>query len=270
MSWPEDIAPGGRIWFDSFYCLWDSFRSQIPFLTVLDTYSVVDMLKGLLNIYEAQGWLPDCHMSLCKGYTQGGSNADIVLADGYQKIRDADVDWNLAYEAVVKDAEEEPYDWCCEGGGGLDSWRRLGYIPVQDFDYKGFGTMTRSISRALEYSYNDFAISRMAGLGLGSDINVEKYQDSSGNWRNLFKADQTSSLFNGSDTGRLHWILSTQVSQSDLGVSGPAALLQPRQRSKLRLLSAEQRIRDLREQYLGILFLRAPRPSGSHRHVRRP
>ena len=198
---PEAIAPDGRIWFDSFYCLWDSFRSQIPFLTVLDTYSVIDMLKGLLNIYEAQGWLPDCHMSLCKGYTQGGSNADIILADGYQKIRDAGVDWDLAYEAVVKDAEEEPYDWCCEGRGGLDSWKRLGYIPVQDFDYKGFGTMTRSISRTLEYSYNDFVISRMAALGLGSDTDVEKYQDSSSNWRKLFKPEQNSSLFNGSDTG---------------------------------------------------------------------
>lgn len=198
---PEDIAPDGRIWFDSFYCLWDSFRSQIPFLTVTDTYSVVEMLKGLLHIYKAQGWLPDCHMSLCKGYTQGGSNADNILSDGYQKIKDADVDWSLAYEAVVKDAEEEPYDWCCEGRGGLDSWKRLGYIPLQDFDYKGFGTMTRSLSRTLEYSYNDFAISRMAAGGLGDETDVQKYQTSSSNWQNLFRADQNSSLFNGTDTG---------------------------------------------------------------------
>ena len=67
------------------------------------------MLKGLLNIYEHQGWLPDCHMSLCKGYTQGGSNADNVFADAFLKIKDSDVDWSLAYQAVVKDAEEEPY-----------------------------------------------------------------------------------------------------------------------------------------------------------------
>ncbi|RMY60167.1 hypothetical protein D0864_13129 [Hortaea werneckii] len=208
------------IWFDSFYCLWDSFRSQIPFLTVVDTQSVVEMVKGLLNIYRFQGWLPDCHMSeltrqrtpmekvsadlefvlgLCKGFTQGGSNADIVLADAFAKINHSDIDWSLAYEAVVKDAEVEPYDWCCEGRGGLDSWKRLGYIPVQDFDYKGFGTMTRSISRTLEYSYNDFCISRIAA-GLGNHIEAEKYQHRSRNWLNLFRGDQTS-FINGSDTG---------------------------------------------------------------------
>jgi len=92
-----------------FPSIWDLFRSQLPFLTVIDTPAVVQMLSGLLNIYEYQGWLPDCHMSLCKGYTQGGSNADNVFADAYLKINDSGIDWRLAYEAVVKDAEEEPY-----------------------------------------------------------------------------------------------------------------------------------------------------------------
>lgn len=67
------------------------------------------MLQGLLNIYEIQGWLPDCHMTLNKGYTQGGSNADVVMADAYQKINSSKIDWHKVYEAVVKDAEEEPF-----------------------------------------------------------------------------------------------------------------------------------------------------------------
>lgn len=46
---------------------------------------------------------------LCKGYTQGGSNADNVMADAYLKINSTDIDWALAYQAVVKDAEVEPY-----------------------------------------------------------------------------------------------------------------------------------------------------------------
>lgn len=44
-------------------------------------------------------------MSLCKGFTQGGSNADIVLADSYVKNITQDVDWATGYEAVVSDAE---------------------------------------------------------------------------------------------------------------------------------------------------------------------
>lgn len=60
--------------------------------------------------------------------------------------------------------------------------------------------MTRSISRTLEYSYNDFVISQIgAGLG-GRGGDVEKYTTRSGNWKNLFKDDQTSSLNASSPT----------------------------------------------------------------------
>lgn len=61
------------------------------------------------------------------------------------------------------------------------------------------GTMTRSISRTLEYSYNDFCISRIAA-GLGDHTGAEKYQHRSRNWLNLYRSDQTS-FVNGSDTG---------------------------------------------------------------------
>lgn len=71
---------------------------------------------------------------------------------------------------------------------------------MQDFDYKGFGTMTRSISRTLEYSYNDFCISQIAA-GLNNTADQEKYIEASGNWENLYKSDQVSLLANGTNTG---------------------------------------------------------------------
>lgn len=190
----------GEPYFDSFYCIWDLFRSQMPFLTILDPVAVAQQIRSLISTYEHEGWLPDCRMSLCKGLTQGGSNADNVLADAYLKgIKDG-IDWQKGYEAVKKDAEVEPFDWSNEGRGGLDSWKRLGYIPVSDFDYKGFGTMTRSVSRTLEYSYNDFCISQIAG-GLDKSNEQEKFIESSQNWLNLFRADRTSFLSGGKDTG---------------------------------------------------------------------
>ncbi|QDS77795.1 hypothetical protein FKW77_005545 [Venturia effusa] len=195
---PQDYTGENPMWksnepyFDSFYCLWDSFRSQIPFLVLFDPIEAARMIRSLIDTYKHEGWLPDCRMTFSKGYTQGGSNADVVLADAYVKGLKENIDWNEGYKAVVKDAEVEPFDWCCQGRGGLDSWKTLGYIPVQDFDYKGFGTMTRSISRTLEYSYNDFVISLMAaGLG-GREADVEKYQKSSGNWLNLYNPTQNS------------------------------------------------------------------------------
>src|SRR5689334_22263948 len=63
------------------------------------------------------------------GWTQGGSNADIVLADSYVKGLREGVDWATAYEAVVSDAEIEPPNWDIEGRGGLKSWKSVGYIP---------------------------------------------------------------------------------------------------------------------------------------------
>ncbi|PSN70516.1 hypothetical protein BS50DRAFT_599078 [Corynespora cassiicola Philippines] len=204
---PQNYTGENPLWqssepyFDSFYCLWDSFRSQLPFLTILDPTSLTQMVRSLIDTYQHEGWLPDCRMTLCKGYTQGGSNADVVLADAFIKGLNDGIDWNKGYEAVVKDAEVEPYAWSVEGRGGLDSWKTLGYIPTQDFDYKGFGTMTRSVSRTLEYAYNDFCIAEMAlGLG-GREVDVQKYTERSGNWQNLFYADRRSFLFNGSDTG---------------------------------------------------------------------
>lgn len=58
--------------------LWDSFRSQIPFLTIVDPEAVEDMIRSLIDTYVHLGWLPDCRMSLSKGYTQVSSYASIV------------------------------------------------------------------------------------------------------------------------------------------------------------------------------------------------
>ncbi|CBF75442.1 hypothetical protein AN3764.2 [Aspergillus nidulans FGSC A4] len=179
--------------------IWDSFRVQHPLLTIIDPETQSRMVRSLLDTYKHEGYLPDCRMSLCKGWTQGGSNADIVLADAYVKNLTGPIDWSLAYEAMVNDAEKEPLEWSYEGRGGLQSWKRLGYIPYLDFDYLGFGTNSRSISRTVEYAYNDFCVATV-GRGLGKGQEYETYLARSGNWRNLYKKDQTS-FVNGTDTG---------------------------------------------------------------------
>jgi putative alpha-1,2-mannosidase len=183
-------------YFDSFYCIWDMWRVQLPFLTILDPAMMSNMVRSLLDTYKHRGWLPDCMMSNCKGWTQGGSDADNVLVDAYVKNLTG-IDWELAYEAIVNDAENEPLEWSVEGRGGLASWKKLNYIPYLDFDPVGFGTNSRSISRTLEYSYNDFNLATLS-KGLGKNISMQ-YLARSTNWQNLFRADQRSSI-NGIDT----------------------------------------------------------------------
>ncbi|KAJ4293419.1 hypothetical protein N0V90_008702 [Kalmusia sp. IMI 367209] len=202
---PQDYTGENPLWksdepyYDSYYCIWDSFRSIHPLITLLDPHSQTLMVRSLLDIYRHEGKLPDCRMSFCKGFTQGGSNADIVIVDAYLKNITAGIDWNLAYEALVSDAEVEPPNWDIEGRGGLEAWKNLGYIPTENLDLQGVGTETRSISRTVEYAYNDFVIATLA-LALGHTADYNKYLGRSANFYNMYKADQTS-FINGTDTG---------------------------------------------------------------------
>ncbi|PVH83272.1 glycoside hydrolase family 92 protein [Cadophora sp. DSE1049] len=202
---PQDYTGENPLWnstepyFDSFYCIWDSFRSQHPFLTLVDPIEQSRMVRALIDIWKFEGKLPDCRMSLCQGFTQGGSNADVVLADAYVKKLGGDIDWDLAYRAVVSDAEDELERWDYAGRGGLHSWKRLNFIPIHDKDDQGSGLRTRSVSRTVEFAYNDFCIAAMAE-GLKHKEDSRKYLSRAGNWRNLFKSDQNSSI-DGVDTG---------------------------------------------------------------------
>lgn len=158
------------------------------------------MVRTLLDVYRHEGFLPDCRMSLCQGWTQGGSNADVLLVDSYVKGISGGIDWNLAYEAMVKGTEVTPKDWAVEGRGGIHNWNALGYIPKNDNDRNGTGPFTRSISRTVEYAYNDFCIALMAKEMGGHEADVQRYTLSSRNWRHLFKEDQTS-FIGEEDTG---------------------------------------------------------------------
>ncbi|KOS17711.1 putative glycosidase [Escovopsis weberi] len=196
---PQDYTGENQLWdsaepyFDSYYCIWDSYRTTHSLITIIDPHAQALMVRSLIDIYRHEGKLPDCRMSFCKGFTQGGSNADNLLADSFVKGLKDGIDWDTGYEAVVSDAEVEGQIWTVEGRGGLESWKKLGYIPTDDWDPNGYGVFTRSISRTVEYSYNDFCIAEMA-KGLGKTADAEKYLKRSGNWKNMFDPDTRSRL----------------------------------------------------------------------------
>ncbi|KAK2766394.1 alpha-1,2-mannosidase-like protein [Colletotrichum kahawae] len=198
---PQNYTGENPLWeskepyFDSFYCIWDSFRAQHPLLTIIDPEAQTQMVRALVDIYRFVGKLPDCRMSFCKGYSQGGSNADIVIADAYLKNISDGVDWKTAYEAVVSDAEIAPQNFGVEGRGNLESWFGLGYIAKDHMDKISSGPNSRSISRTVEYAYDDFCIAEMA-KGLGFDDDHAKYMQRSANWQNLWNPDQVDLIQN--------------------------------------------------------------------------
>ena len=223
---PQDYTGENPLWnssepyFDSYYCIWDSFRSVHPLISLVDPQTQTRMIRSLIDIYRFEGKLPDCRMSLCKGYTQGGSNADVVIADAYMKGFTTGIDWPTAYAALISDAEDEPADWSVEGRGDLRSWKSLYYVPLDDNDQApSGGPQTRSISRTVEYAYDDFCISLVA-TGFGNTADAEKYRERAGYWENLFLDTQNSSLPDGTDTG-FTGFLQPRLPTGDWGYQDP-------------------------------------------------
>lgn len=204
---PQNYTGENPLWnstepyFDSFYCIWDSFRAQHPLLSIIDPPAQTEMVRALIDIYRFEGKLPDCRMSFCKGFSQGGSNADIVIADAYLKgLGRHSINWTTAYEAVVSDAEIEPPNWGLHGRGNLDSWHTKGYIPWNDDspNQNGTGPPSRTISRGVEYAYDDFCISVLASKLNRPQSEVTKYALRGSNWRNYWNPLQKD-LFRESD-----------------------------------------------------------------------
>ncbi|KAJ7656500.1 alpha-1,2-mannosidase, putative subfamily [Mycena polygramma] len=200
---PTNITGDNPLWesnepyWDSFYCIWDSFRVVHPLYAITAPTAQAEVVRALIDIYRNTGWLPDCRMSLDKGFTQGGSNADSLLSDSYVKGIEAGIDWETGLEAMIKDATVEG-DFSVQGRGGIAARAKLGFVPVGDTSDNppNEGPNTRSASRLLEYAYNDFGIGLVA-KGLGKTTDMEHYYNKSGDWFNIWNPDAANSGFKG-------------------------------------------------------------------------
>ncbi|MGN6377267.1 MAG: GH92 family glycosyl hydrolase [Sphingomonas sp.] len=165
----------GEPYYDDYYTLWDTFRSQWPLLTLIAPDRSRAMLRSLIDIYRHEGWLPDGRSGNITGRTQGGSNADVAIADAFVKgLRG--VDYQTALQAVLKDATVPPEHPRMEGRGGLQDYLSKGYIST---DYERAG------SRTVEYAYDDFAIAQLA-CGLGHGDLARTFAKRAENWTNLW------------------------------------------------------------------------------------
>jgi putative alpha-1,2-mannosidase len=58
---PQNYTGENPLWnstepyFDSFYCIWDSFRAQHPLITIIDPDAQIQMIRSLLDIYRFEG-----------------------------------------------------------------------------------------------------------------------------------------------------------------------------------------------------------------------
>ncbi|MEU7905833.1 GH92 family glycosyl hydrolase [Actinoplanes sp. NPDC049118] len=162
---PHDLT-GENIWWDSprahyedFYTLWDTFRTVNPLLTLIQPRRQADLVQSLVETFTRTGWMPDARIAGHNGYTQGGTNGDVIVADALLKQL-PDIDYATAYRALRKNADVESDD-ALKQGRQLADYKKLGYLPV-DQSGPTMWWSGRSASRTLEYSYNDFCIAAVA------------------------------------------------------------------------------------------------------------
>jgi len=155
----------------SVFSLWDTFRAAHPLYSILFPQRQADFIKTFLLMYQQGGRLPVWELAANETDCMIGYHSVSVIADSWSKgIHDFDS--TLALEAMLKSA----------------NWNHLG-LP----QYKAFGHLTvddepESVSKTLEYAYDDWCIAQFAET-LGDSATAQKYYLRSQGWKHLF--DQT-------------------------------------------------------------------------------
>ncbi len=150
------------------FSLWDTFRALHPLMTILEPDMTNDWIKTFLLHYQQSGRLPVWELWGNETDCMIGYHSVSVISDAYMKgIRGYDAE--LALEAMVASADADLF--------GLDHYRERGYISSED--------KPESVSRTLEYAYDDWCIARMAEAMGKTDI-ADRFYDRSRNWQNVF------------------------------------------------------------------------------------
>jgi predicted alpha-1,2-mannosidase len=192
MLMPSDRTGENPLWkshepyYDDYYAIWDTYRSSGPLLTLIAPDRQRDLIRSLIDIYRHSGYMPDARSGNDNGRTQGGSNANVVIADAWVKGLQG-IDYPTAFQAMLKDASVPPANAQKEGRGGILDYNAKGYITLAD---------ERSGSRTVEYAYDDFAISEVA-CGLGHAEQAKLFASRAHNWENLWDKDLTAEGFKG-------------------------------------------------------------------------
>ncbi|HEY4416509.1 MAG TPA: GH92 family glycosyl hydrolase [Verrucomicrobiae bacterium] len=155
----------------SVFSLWDTFRATHPLFTLIQEKRDSDMINSLLTHYDqsVDHLLPMWELQGNETWCMIGYHAVPVIVDGYLKgVKGFDV--AHAYEAIKTTAMSPDYD-------GLAAYRKLGWVP--------FGKESESLSKTLEYAYDDWCIAQMA-KALGKADDYTYFMKRSGNYTNLY------------------------------------------------------------------------------------
>ena len=150
------------------FSLWDTYRAEHPLFTIIEKKRTNDFIKTFLHQYLNGGKLPV--WELAGNYTgcMIGYHSVSVIADAYLKgIKDYDT--NLAFEVMKHSAMSDKL--------GLKAYKKLGYIPSEE--------ESESVSKTLEYAYDDWCIAQMA-KSLGKKADYKYFIKRAQSYKNIF------------------------------------------------------------------------------------
>jgi predicted alpha-1,2-mannosidase len=154
------------------YCtfsLWDTFRAEHPLLTIVQPQRVDDFVGSMLAHYRQfnQHCLPVWSLAGNETWCMIGIHSIPVIAEAYAKgFRRFDAE--AAYQAMR--------DSMMQDRNFLNEYRKFGYIPT--------GKDKQSVSRSLEYAYDDWCIADMARR-MGKTEDAKLFAERGANYRHL-------------------------------------------------------------------------------------
>lgn len=150
------------------FSLWDTFRAAHPLYTIIEPERSVDFVKTLLAKYDEGGIMPI--WDLASNYTgcMIGYHGVSVIADAYLKGLDG-FDAQKALQAMKHSALQDHL--------GLKSYKELSFIPLE--------IESESVSKTLEYAYDDWTIAQMA-KALGQIEDYHEFIKRAQNYKSVF------------------------------------------------------------------------------------
>lgn len=153
------------------FSIWDTYRAAHPLFTITQQKRTLDFIESFLGIYRETGELPIWELWGNETDCMIGYHATSVINDAYQKGI-TDFDHKLALEAMLKSAQKN----------------ELGKMIYANQEFLSSHLEPESVSKNLEYAYDDWNISRFAIALQRQDI-AEEYRKRSFNYLNLYNPE---------------------------------------------------------------------------------
>jgi predicted alpha-1,2-mannosidase len=150
------------------FSLWDTYRAAHPLYTIIEQERTRDFINTFLAKYDEGGIMPIWDLSANYTGCMIGYHGVSVIADAYLKGIDG-YDTEKAFQAMKHSAMQNHL--------GMRSYKEFGFIPMEE--------ESESVSKTLEYAYDDWTIAVMAEK-MGHTSDAQLFYDRAQNFKNIF------------------------------------------------------------------------------------